>query len=98
MTDTVEFHTEIAEEGNSQVKLDIPMQVCLAWQPEVKAYVRCTLEQTLKATSLTEAARGAKNSPECEGTETSEACGQARNENASRNSETGTIDPLPVSI
>ncbi len=98
MTDTIEFHTEIAEEGNAQVKLDLPMQVCLAWQPEVKAYERCTLEQTLKATSLTEAARGARKSPECEGAETSEACGQARNDSAPRNPETGTIDPLPVSI
>jgi hypothetical protein len=97
MTDSIEFHTQIVERGNSQVTIDLPMQVCVAWQPELRSYVRCAADQLPRAGSLTEAAGIAKKSPECQNTDTTEACGEARNTEAPKNPSNGTID-LPATI
>ncbi|RZA23080.1 MAG: hypothetical protein EOP10_13690, partial [Proteobacteria bacterium] len=82
MTDSIKFHTVIEERGNSEVQIDLPMQVCLAWHPRSKAYVRCAVDQLPDAFSLTEAATSAIKSPECHNVDNAVECGEIRNETA----------------
>ena len=87
MKDTMDFHFKIKEGGYSASEIDLPLQICVAWHPESRAFIRCTQKQQIKGLSLSEAAHYARNSDECKDTETSQECGEARNQEAPRDRE-----------
>ena len=89
--DAIDFQFKIKEDGNSVSEIRLPLQICIAWHSESRAFIRCTQKQQIKALSLSEAASYARNSDECQDTETSQECGEARKQEAPRDRENGAI-------
>ena len=99
VNDRVVFGLQIVEDGNKLETIDLPLQLCVAWQPSYQAYVACTDEQKARANNMSGAGSDARESAACADTETIEECKESREEEAPINDENGTIDDsLPDEI
>jgi hypothetical protein len=97
VTDTIRFSLKIKEQGNTVTTRDFPTNICIAWKPDAKAFVRCTDEQAAKSMTISEAGDYAKKSPECKDADDALECGKKREEVAPREPSNGTIT-LPDEI
>ncbi|NRA63562.1 MAG: hypothetical protein HRU19_03720 [Pseudobacteriovorax sp.] len=99
VNDRVQFNLKIVEDGNKLETMDLPLQLCVAWQPDYQAYVACTVDQIPRANNMDGAGNAARDSEECEDAETTEECKEAREDEAETNDDNGTIDDdLPEEI
>lgn len=89
----LKWEQTIVDDSNSKIETDIPMQICVAYNPQRKAYVACDLWESENATSIADAIEKISQSPECSGDVDTETCGRNREESAPVNPATGNLLP-----
>lgn len=75
---SLKFTKKISVTGNETITKDLPMNLCLVYNPEVNAYDRCTEIDEGIATGMQEAMHNAESSEECREASDPIDCGKRR--------------------
>lgn len=94
--DKLAWKQELVDDGNTPIAVDLPMNVCVAYNPSIKAYQACSDAELSFARPTSEAAETAAASPECAAAASSADCGASRTEAAPRNGNGNIAAPEEI--
>lgn len=87
----LKWEEKIVLDPSRRVRLDLPTNICVAYNPRLDGYTQCSDAEMLLAGTLSEQGRAALGSEICDGASSAVECGELRAAGAPVNPSTGNV-------